>query len=91
MIISTEQEFKPRELVWAKIQGYPWWPGIINNIDEEADENSKFMVNFFGDTTYSYLDISKIAKFQDKFIDYSIGEGDRKLKSAIQLAVGYLE
>lgn len=59
-------DFCARELVWAKIHGYPWWPGIINSIDDSYDEY-KYMVNFFGDTTYSYLDKSKIAKFQDKY------------------------
>jgi hypothetical protein len=37
MKVNSNTTFKPRELVWAKIHGYPWWPGIINNIDESYD------------------------------------------------------
>ncbi len=24
-----EEEFQAGELVWAKITGYPWWPGVV--------------------------------------------------------------
>lgn len=26
-----EYELKMNELVWAKIKGYPWWPGVVRN------------------------------------------------------------
>jgi hypothetical protein len=24
------QEYKPNEVVWAKITGYPWWPAQVH-------------------------------------------------------------
>lgn len=37
-------------LVWAKVDGYPWWPGIIKSIEENTYE-----VLFFGDFSRSFL------------------------------------
>jgi hypothetical protein len=25
-------EFKKGHVIWAKIRGYPWWPGVVNNL-----------------------------------------------------------
>ena len=22
--------YKPGEIVWGKVKGYPWWPAIVN-------------------------------------------------------------
>lgn len=43
------QTFQENEVVWAKIKGYPWWPGIIE--EEIKNIKSKFKVNFIGDKT----------------------------------------
>ena len=26
---QSEISFRPGEIVWAKVKGYPWWPGIV--------------------------------------------------------------
>ena len=26
---TTEETFARGELVWAKLSGYPWWPGAV--------------------------------------------------------------
>lgn len=26
------EKFKKGDVVWAKIRGYPWWPGIVSAI-----------------------------------------------------------
>lgn len=23
-------DFQPKEVVWAKVKGYPWWPAYVN-------------------------------------------------------------
>ena len=32
------------EVVWGKVRGYPWWPGVILAINEEVAK-----VHFIGD------------------------------------------
>lgn len=36
-----EGEPKEKDIVWAKIKGYPWWPGIIRNISNHLQTNPK--------------------------------------------------
>jgi hypothetical protein len=47
------------ELVWAKIRGYPWWPGVVSKICEEKFENgerrTELIVNFIGENSHSRL------------------------------------
>ena len=30
--MSKSDEFKIKELCWAKIKGFPWWPALIREI-----------------------------------------------------------
>lgn len=27
------ETFKKGEIVWAKVKGYPWWPGVVHSVD----------------------------------------------------------
>jgi len=64
---------KAGEIIWAKIRGFPWWPGQISKI-EGSDHNSqelKVLVNFIGDPTHAIIPLSKIEKFDKKFNEFS--------------------
>ena len=39
-------EFIINEIVWAKVKGYPWWPGIIAELSNK--KNDLFTINFIG-------------------------------------------
>jgi hypothetical protein len=40
-----EKKLKIGQVVWAKIKGYPWWPGMVsikyNLIDSESRQRRK--------------------------------------------------
>jgi len=36
-------------LVWSKVDGYPWWPGII-----KSSNGSTYEILFFGDFSRSF-------------------------------------
>ena len=75
--------FQKGEVVWAKVRGYAWWPGVIKKItlnslssDNKERENKKkrelrFVIKFIGDDTHSVLPKDKLGKFQEKFSLYS--------------------
>jgi len=44
-------KFKEKELVWAKVRGHAWWPGIIGGIKHNypRDRERKYIVHFIGD------------------------------------------
>ncbi|CAD8051482.1 unnamed protein product [Paramecium sonneborni] len=57
------------EIVWAKIRGYPWWPGIVAEVikDKQSSEPTKYLVNFIGDNSHSTLPFQSLAKYQEKY------------------------
>lgn len=44
------QSIKIGDIVWAKVKGYPWWPGMVADIIEEKFKQS-ILVNFIGDNS----------------------------------------
>jgi hypothetical protein len=40
-----EEVFKINDVVWAKLTGFPWWPGVILSILEDF----RYEVLYFGD------------------------------------------
>jgi hypothetical protein len=72
-----EKKFRKGEVVWAKVRGFPWWPGVIRNISqrigkgENNEREMKIMVNFVGDNSHADLPLNKIEKFTSKFEEYS--------------------
>ncbi|EGR27055.1 PWWP domain protein [Ichthyophthirius multifiliis] len=52
--------FKINDLVIAKIQGYPWWPGIVSKVlkinkNGEQQYKYKYKINFIGDNSQQIL------------------------------------
>ncbi|KAF8763170.1 Zinc finger CW-type PWWP domain protein 1 like protein [Argiope bruennichi] len=67
----AERGYPPGTLVWAKIAGFPWWPGMIEDspdsqqffvVNEKGEV--KYHVNFFGEKPKrSWINVSKIKEF----------------------------
>ena len=34
--MSAEQKFRAKDLVWAKVESYPWWPGKVNHLQHRS-------------------------------------------------------
>jgi hypothetical protein len=83
-----ERKFKKGEVVWAKVRGFPWWPGVVKtmlrSISKTHDE-SKVVVNFIGDNSHANLPLNKVEKFMPKFEEYSITK-QKPLLSSINIA-----
>ena len=62
---------KQNDVVWAKIKGFPWWPGVIGSIGRSKDLSFDYLVNFLGDFSYAKLPDNKICLFGDKFSEFS--------------------
>lgn len=50
-------------IVWAKISGYPWWPGEVVGFYHNVDSIT-VVVNFIGHKSHAYLPISKLAEYK---------------------------
>jgi predicted metal-dependent hydrolase len=89
-----QYKFRKGEVVWAKIRGFPWWPGMVPILliqiafIEESKPNyteSKILVNFIGDKSHAELTIDKLEKFKEKYKEFSKTKKKYLIKS-IQIA-----
>ena len=44
------------QVVWAKLGGYPWWPGIVcakqvDSVQDDCESSRKVTVKFIGENT----------------------------------------
>ena len=92
--------YKKGEIIWAKIQGYSWWPGRITQIKLKLyikkdrygkvvlqhDKEPIFYITFFPNDSVSKVRL----KYMKKFIDgYKLRKGitkRKKLNKAIEIA-----
>ncbi len=64
--MSVESQFEVNQLVWAKVDGYPWWPGFIKSIGVKG----KIEVMFFDDFTRAFIKDDKIMDFEADQLTY---------------------
>jgi hypothetical protein len=69
------------EVVWAKVKGFPWWPGVVASTTRGGD----ILVNFIGDESHAELPMSKVCKFESKSDEYS-NTKHKGLLNSIRLA-----
>ncbi|CAL4908598.1 unnamed protein product [Urochloa decumbens] len=66
-------DIRPSDLVWAKLEGYPWWPGEIFNSSDASELALKHrirgshLVVFFGDSTFAWCDESQLMPFMTNY------------------------
>ena len=52
--------FEKRELVWGKLQGYPWWPAFVNSLLP-----NKIELVFFGDFSRAFVRLHQVKKIDE--------------------------
>ena len=75
-----ETNFSKEQVVWAKVNGFPWWPGFIKSIKR----NGEFEVVFFGDFSRANLQAAKIRDFAN--FEEKIDKKNKKLSEAYRIA-----
>lgn len=33
--IVTDKEYKKGTIIWGKLRGFPWWPGLIQRVNNK--------------------------------------------------------
>ena len=84
-------EYKEKDIVWAKVKGYPWWPSIISNISlmntQKNGENTKekiYSIEFIGEKNNTKLTRDKIEPFNKNYEQHSNTKNTSLLKSIEQ-------
>lgn len=85
---------RPGVVVFARVSGFPWWPAVINKCphNEQWQEDGKFWVVFFNESTGAWLKPTELRIFDDYNIDSCLeynGTANkyRRYKEKIQLAL----
>lgn len=76
-----DKKFNKGEVVWAKVKGFPWWPGVVASVTRAGD----VLVNFIGDESHAELPMTKVCKFESKCDEYS-NTKHKGLQNSIRLA-----
>ena len=86
-------ELKEKDIVWAKIKGYPWWPGTIRNIFYYHSQNSykgiskrkKYIIDFIGNKSHGEVNKNDIKLFKPNYEEHCKTKNPSLIKS-IELA-----
>ncbi|XP_020176772.1 PWWP domain-containing protein 5 [Aegilops tauschii subsp. strangulata] len=85
--------FRVSDLVWAKLQGRPWWPGAIfdpSDASELALEHQKeghHLVAFFGDGSFAWCQESQLKPFMDNCLEMEKQGNSDAFTSAVNSAL----
>ena len=64
------ENFEIGEIVWGKIKGVPWWPGII--VESRPSQKGKlFYISFIGSKSYSTLPSKYLSKYEKDYKNFS--------------------
>ncbi|XP_035232967.1 putative oxidoreductase GLYR1 homolog [Stegodyphus dumicola] len=79
------KSFEEGDLVWAKMKGFPAWPGRIVEppTTETSQKTKKHYVYFFGSSNYAWIKDNNIVPHTDSMLE----TGDKKRSAALQRAV----
>ena len=90
-------EYKEKDIVWAKVKGYPWWPSIITHIsfknNQTNGENIKekiYSIEFIGEKNNAKVSKEKIESFNKNYEQHTNTKNPLLIKS-IELAKKYIE
>ena len=84
-------EYKEKDIVWAKVKGYPWWPSIINNISHniqtigENNNEKMYTIELIGEKNITKVSKEKIEPFNKNY-DLHINTKNISLLKSIELA-----
>ena len=79
-----DEEFDLDEIVWAKINGFPWWPSFISS----KNDSGLYEVVFLCDLSRSFLRKEKIRHFNE--ISTKNHVKSKALKKSIQMCKAIL-
>ena len=85
---NKEADFKEKEIIWAKVKEYPWWPGIIKHVsyrgihaNNEIIKEKIYTIDFIGEKNHVKLSKDKIESFMPNFDIHSNTKKPNLLKS----------
>ncbi|KAK0593065.1 hypothetical protein LWI29_030219 [Acer saccharum] len=91
--LEDEDEFKVSDLVWGKVRSHPWWPGQIYDPSDASEKAMKyhkkdcFLVAYFGDRTFAWVDASLLKPFYSHFSQVEKQSNSEVFQNAVNCAL----
>ena len=89
---SENEDYKEKDIVWAKIKGYLWWPSLISQISfkqqttlGKTSKEKIYSIELIGEKTNMKVSSEKIEPFIKNFDKHANTKNSSLLKS-IELA-----
>ena len=76
-------EFKIKELCWAKIKGFPWWPAIVREI-KYLNNKKYYNIGYICESKGSDLDSSSLKKWKENYELFKQGWTSPKDKKSLK-------
>ncbi|GKV05691.1 hypothetical protein SLEP1_g17673 [Rubroshorea leprosula] len=90
---ASKPEFCVSDLVWGKVQSYPWWPGQIFAPSAATAKAKKYfkkdcyLIAYFGDHTFAWNEASRIKPFRPHFLHMEKQSSSEDFQYAIDCAL----
>ncbi|KAH9768072.1 PWWP domain-containing protein [Citrus sinensis] len=91
--LEDEGEFFVSDLVWGKVRSHPWWPGQIYHPSDASEKAMKyhkkdcFLVAYFGDRTFAWVDASQLRPFYSHFSQVEKQSNAEVFQNAVNCAL----
>ncbi|XP_060536271.1 cytokine-like nuclear factor N-PAC [Cylas formicarius] len=85
--MESEEQFRVKDFVWAKLNPWPFWPAIIVEPDPEAPQKPKKIshwVYFFGTHNYSWIEEKNLRHFKPFKDQFKKGYKSHEFKRGIE-------
>ncbi len=85
--MSNRRCYKKGEVVWAKVDDFPWWPAVVSvSKSYRNPHKSAVPVQFICEYPRPKVPLERLAPFGEKLAEHSSGKKNRQLLAAIQAA-----
>uniref|UniRef100_A0A0K0EK05 PWWP domain-containing protein n=1 Tax=Strongyloides stercoralis TaxID=6248 RepID=A0A0K0EK05_STRER len=84
--MATGRKFAINDLVWAKMKGFPHWPGKVIQLPKFNGKGveSKYMVIFFGTNEHAFLKDSELCHYLENRDKYEIPNKKKSFELALK-------
>ena len=81
--MTQSTDFKTKELCWAKIKGFPWWPALIREI-KYSNKEKYYNIGYICESKGSDLPETSLKKWQENYDLFKQGWTSQKDKKSLK-------
>lgn len=89
---ADKSEFSSNDLVFAKVRGHPYWPGMVKSVSKISGKNTvKYEIEFFETKQINTVFKSQICSYKDNRLNFPVDSVALKYQDTYKLALIQIE